>query len=121
MYLGYSYISKLLRGDSVKDHTEDRKIVNIFKPDIIDRISADLERVMDYLLTYGVLVDQDKEPIQCEKERRGKWAGAALLVERIPRRNPNWFEKFLLVLRRCEMDDVARKLDVPEFTTDISC
>lgn len=121
MYLDYSYISNLLRGDSEKDHTEDRKIVNIFKPDIIDRISADVERVMDYLLTYDVLVDQDKEPIQCEMRNRGRLAGAAMLVERIPRRHPNWFEMFVQVLRQCEMDDVVHKLDVPEFTTDIKC
>ncbi|XP_052792892.1 uncharacterized protein LOC128226852 isoform X2 [Mya arenaria] len=108
----YSYIARLLKGHDVEDHYENRRLIQIFKPNIMTRI--DTNDVLDHLLVRNVLNDRDREEIQSEKDRRGEIASAFMLLEKIPRRNENWFKLFLDVLKVCHMDDVVESLTVPK-------
>lgn len=95
------------------------QLLKIRGPELIDRISADLPRCLDHFLEEEVITVIDKEEIEAEREKRGPFAGACKLVEKIPTKIRNWPQKIIAVAKKCNMDDIVDMLEVPEGMTDL--
>lgn len=114
MFSEYEYIVSLLRGETEEDHSDNRILLKLFTPQIMDRIDPD--EFIDHLFEKGVINERDMEEVRCEKDRRGAIAASFMLLHKVPRRVSNWFVVFLDVLEKCGMDDLIPQFNIPEVT-----
>lgn len=110
----YKYVASLLGGTTEKDHTEYRNIIKIFKPHIMDRVSGDLDRFTDYLHEEELINVRDMEEVSAEKNNRGPTSAACMLIDKLQRRHPDWFEILVKTFRRCDMKDIVKLLEITE-------
>ena len=101
----------ILRGDTEVDHSIQREILQKLSARIVGELEpGDL---IEHLYVKDVISVYDKEEIGCELKNRGPSAASLMLLDRIPRRNQNWYRDFLDVLRACKCDHVADELEMP--------
>lgn len=118
--LGYNYVASLLRGETENDNYENMQILKIISPEIIDRISGDLNSVVDLCHEKEVITEQDKEEVQAETERKGALAAAFMLVDKIQTKKGSWYEKLKSLAQQLDWNDIVEMLDVPEGTTNVN-
>lgn len=101
----------ILRGDTEVDHSIQREILQKLSA----KLAGELEPgdLIDHLYAKDVISVADKEEICCELKNRGPSAASLMLLDRVPRRNQNWYREFLDVLRACKFDHVVDELEMP--------
>lgn len=104
-----------MSGEQTEDWTENDNIIKIFKPKIIESLSADVMSVSDKLFEMGVLIENDSPEIGVEYNNRGGIAASVMLIERMQKRSSDWFNLFIEVARTCKLDNIADMLKVPEY------
>lgn len=67
---------------------------------------------MPFLMAHDLISDTDKENILCECNNRGDYAGAMLLLDRIPRKHKDWYIVFIQALEEAGLEDVATSLKI---------
>ena len=70
--------------------------------------------IIHHLYEKNVISSTDLEEIACELRNRGPTIASLMLLDRIPRRHPNWYTEFLSALRACHFDFIADAFDVTE-------
>lgn len=109
--LGYKYIHDLLKGKTETDLTIQRKLLKLFTPRLINRI--DPREFLDHLYEKDVIGETDLEEIQCEETNRGPIAASLMLLESMPRKNPDWYDIFVDVLKKCGLEDMVDDFVIP--------
>ncbi|XP_053392017.1 uncharacterized protein LOC128554729, partial [Mercenaria mercenaria] len=109
---GYTYIVDNIRGYKFISHEYQKEYIRKFKPQLRKMINPC--ELLSHLLAKDVISDSDSENIQQEYANRGNIAAATLLLDRIHRKNRNWYILFIEALQEANMDDVAVCLQIPE-------
>ena len=107
--LGYEYLVNTLLGDSTCDTTDQKKILKIFTPAIINDLLP--SHLIHHLFARNVISQTDREEIECVLRHRGTTTACLVLLDRIPRRHSNWYQEFLNALKECGFTFLADKLD----------
>lgn len=96
----YHYLADALKGDEVPRDVfvKFRKLLMEHNLKFIGRLNP--TDVLPELNSRKVLSDMDKENIIAEQRTQGNICATNVLLDRVWRRHPNWYEEFLDVL--CE-------------------
>lgn len=116
---GYEYVAKLLMGETEKDLTVHRKLLQIFTPHIVENL--DPKELTDILFAKDLISMADKEEIENKQKYKNTSAATLVLLDRIPRRKDNWFEEFVVALRECGYEFVADELNIQECIPSPAC
>lgn len=104
----YHYLADALKGQEVpKDvFIKFRKLLMEHNLEFIGRINP--AEILPELHSRKVLNDMDKENITAEQRTQGNMGATGVLLDRVWRRHPNWYEEFLDVLCKYYPDIVKR-------------
>lgn len=104
----YHYLANALKGQEVpKDvFIKFRKLLMEHNLEFIGRINP--AEILPELHSRKVLNDMDKENITAEQRTQGNMGATGVLLDRVWRRHPNWYEEFLDVLCKYYPDIVKR-------------
>ena len=108
-------MANLLKGEFIGDSTTEKELHNrkrllqIFAPEFVQILQP--RELTDCLYGKAVISQHDKEEIECEEKNRGACAATFMLLNRIPRKVPNWYSEFLEALRVTGHSYVADYID----------
>lgn len=109
---GYEYLVNTLLGDSTRDTTDQKNILKVFTPTIINNLLPN--HLIHHLFAKDVISQTDREEIESTLKNRGTTAACQLLLDRVPRRLSNWYQEFITALKECDFKFLADKLDMHE-------
>lgn len=111
-FAGYEYLENALLGDSTRDTTDQKNILKVFTPTIINNLLPN--HLIHNLFAKDVISQTDREEIESTLKNRGTTAACQLLLDRVPRRLSNWYQEFITALKECDFKFLADKLDMHE-------
>ncbi|XP_053398788.1 uncharacterized protein LOC128556902 [Mercenaria mercenaria] len=94
---GHKAIVDALRRKSIPDSNEPRKFLHIFSPRLREMIVP--SETTAELLAADVINSEDRDEIHQKERSAGAVAAADILLDRIPRKHPDWFGNFISALR----------------------
>lgn len=121
MFLEYKYVAVALKGREVpRDvYVKYRKILTQHSVKFLGRF--DPSEVLAELNKRKVINDMDKENIEAEKKTGGNICATHVLLDRVWRRQPNWYNEFLEVLICQNYIDIVKGMDQDFFEGTYIC
>ncbi|XP_062594919.1 ATP-dependent RNA helicase DHX58-like [Saccostrea cucullata] len=108
---GYKYVAKALRGQGVKSDAYKKftKILQQHKMDLVQNI--DPSQVWVKLESRYIIEMTDREEIEAEMRNKGPKSAMLVLLDRIWRRDDNWYHVFLEELCEKEYKYIVEEID----------
>ncbi|CAG2206764.1 unnamed protein product [Mytilus edulis] len=111
----YEWIIRAIEGKDVNftELTTWQNMINIFTKKIVGKIIP--SRLLHDLCNAKIISEQESEEINKEEQYRGDTSAAFLLLISIPRRNLQWYPKFMEILFLNGWDEVVAEVDSDEW------
>ncbi|XP_071167740.1 ATP-dependent RNA helicase DHX58-like isoform X2 [Mytilus edulis] len=111
----YEWIIRAIEGKDVNftELTTWQNMINIFTKKIVGKIIP--SRLLHDLCNAKLISEQESEEINKEEQYRGDTSAAFLLLISIPRRNLQWYPKFMEILFLNGWDEVVAEVDSDEW------
>lgn len=107
---GYKYVSDVLKGATEKDFSSHKKILQILTPHIMENLEP--TELIEILFSKGVISTSDKEELERTQKFQGPSAATLILLDRIPRRHPDWYAELKAALEACGCEYLAEDIDI---------
>lgn len=109
---GHQAQALALSGTSIEATDSQREILRTLTPELRELITPD--DIMPHLLSAGVITNEDHELVRRHQSNRGPIAAAELLLDRVPRKHPEWYSQLKHACEEAKHEHVAELLGSAE-------
>lgn len=112
----YIFIVKLLLHESENDLDEQRRLLQILVPSMLNNIQVN--ECVDVLFSRKIITEEDKELIERIDKQLGPIAATREILRVVPNRNPRWSVGFADVLAQNGLSEIAQFFFMPTSNID---